>query len=270
MEHSEIVRREFSRQAANFGENGLTLSSQEYLAWIVDILPFQSDFRVLDVAAGTGHLSRMIAPHVRQVIAIDMTKEMLEQARKAAAEACIENILFEEGDAAALPYQDNSFDMVVSRFAIHHFEKPELQLKEMVRVSREEHAVGIIDMLSPADESLISPYNRLEQMRDPSHTVALTKEQLTKAMEISGLLVQQFAARDINVDFERWTEMTGTDRQTKLAIRSELEREIAGGSKTGMRPYLEGGKLKFLQTWCVVTGTKPSNEQLLRNRPAPY
>ena len=54
MEHSDIIRREFSKQAASFGESGLTLSSQEYLAWMVDILPLQSDFRVLDVAAGTG------------------------------------------------------------------------------------------------------------------------------------------------------------------------------------------------------------------------
>lgn len=267
MEHNEIIRREFSKQAASFDKSGLTLSSQEYLSWMVDILPLQSGFRVLDVAAGTGHLSRAIAPHVQQVIAIDMTQEMLREARKAAAGACIENILFEEADAAALPYQDNSFEMVLSRFAIHHFEKPELQLKEMVRVCRPEHIVGIIDLLSPVDEDLIAPYNRLERLRDPSHTVALTESELTKAMRISGLSVQQIATRDISVDFERWTEMTGRDQQTKRAIRGELEREIAGDCKTGMRPHVEGGKLKFLQVYCVVTGTKPSGERRLQTRP---
>ncbi len=44
VKHSETIRREFSKQATSFGESGLTLSSQEYLAWMVDVLPLQSDY----------------------------------------------------------------------------------------------------------------------------------------------------------------------------------------------------------------------------------
>jgi len=262
VEHSETIRREFSKQAASFGESGLTLSSQEYLAWMVDILPLQSDFRVLDVAAGTGHLSRAIAPRVRQVVAMDMTPEMLENAKEEAARADLGNILFEEGDAAALRYEDASFDMVVTRFAIHHFERPEVQFKEMVRVCRPDHAVGVIDLLSPADQSLIASYNRLERVRDPSHTLALTKEQLVNTMGVSGLAVQRIDTRDINVDFGRWIEMTETDQQTEVVISNELKQELQGGVKTGMRPYLQDGTLKFIQTWCVAIGTRSSNKPI--------
>ena len=256
MDHNETIRKEFTHQAESFGKQGLTLSSQEYLAWMVDILPLQREFRVLDVATGTGHLSRAIAPHVEQVVAIDMTPKMLEKAKEEAARSALQNIIFEEGDAAALPYQDNSFYMVVSRLAIHHFEKPQFQLREMVRVCKTDHAVGIIDLLSPDDESLIATYNRLERMRDASHTLALTKGQLGAAMVAAGLSISRMDSRDIHVDFGLWAEMTGTPAHIKSEISKELEQELKGGAKTGMRPFTQDGKLKFLHTWCVAIGIK--------------
>lgn len=256
MKHNEAIRRAFSKQAASFGESGLTLSSQEYLAWATSLLPLQEDFCVLDVAAGTGHLSRAIAPHVRQVVAIDLTPEMLEKGKEEAARAGLGNILFEEGEAAALRYEDASFDMVISRLAIHHFERPEVQLKEMVRVCKPNHPIGVVDLLSPDDPSQIASYNRLERLRDPSHTLALTKEQLVNAMETSGIDVQGIDTRDIHVDFGRWIEMTEADPQTEATIRDELEQELQGGLKTGMRPYLHDRALKFTQSWCVAIGIR--------------
>ena len=260
MTHRETIRREFAKQAASFGARGLTLSSQEYLAWMVDLLPLEEGFRVLDVAAGTGHLSRTVAPHGRRGVAIDMTREMLDEARRAAEGDGIGNIQLQEGDAAALPYRGNSFDMVVSRLALHHFEDPRQQLEEMVRVCKPERAVAAIDLLSPAEEDLVAPYNRLERLRDPSHTVALTKTQVTAAMEEAGLSMQQAFTRDVSVVFDRWAEMTGAGARTRRVIRSELESEIAGDQRTGMRPYVENGCLKFLQEWCVITGKKPASD----------
>src|SRR5678815_5513574 len=99
MKHNRVVREEFSKQASRFGEKGLTLSSQDILDWIVDFLPLNKEFRVLDVAAGTGHLSRAIAPHVREVVAIDITPEMLDYARQEITGRNLDNISVEEGNA---------------------------------------------------------------------------------------------------------------------------------------------------------------------------
>jgi len=256
MKHDTKIKIEFAKQAQSFGNQGLTLSSQEYLAWAVDILPLRPEFRVLDVAAGTGHLSRAIAPRVRVVVAFDMTAEMLEEARKESEKRGLKNVELMLGNAKRLPYQQDSFDMVVSRLSLHHFEKPEVQLREMVRVCKKNHIVGIIDLLSPDAEELIQPYNRLERLRDPSHTIALTRKQLVSAMEASGLSIQRIDARDIVVDFQQWTDLTKTPPQSKDTIKQELEHEINGGPLTGMRPYLEEGNLKFLHTWSVVIGLK--------------
>jgi ubiquinone/menaquinone biosynthesis C-methylase UbiE len=259
MSHDRIVHTEFTKQAAFFGNSGLTLSSQEYLAWMASQLPLAPGLRILDVAAGTGHLSRAVAPGVKTVVAVDLTPAMLGEAVRETTRSGLRNIAFERGDAARLPHPDSTFDMIVSRLAIHHFERPEPQLAEMVRVCKPGGVVGVIDLLSPDDEALIGRYNHLERLRDPSHTTALTLAQMVRAMQAAGLAVTQTDSRDIAVEFQRWVEMTGTDRPTIETIEAALRAEISGGAPTGMRPYLDDAKLKFLQIWSVVIGVKPGS-----------
>ncbi|HEU5321305.1 MAG TPA: class I SAM-dependent methyltransferase, partial [Methylomirabilota bacterium] len=119
MDHHAAVRREFSKQAVHFGEAGLTLSNAEYLRWMVAVLRPRRRCRVLDVAAGTGHLTRALAPHVEHVTAVDITPAMLEQGRREAEAAGLANVAFEEGAAERLPYADAAFDLVVTRFSLH-------------------------------------------------------------------------------------------------------------------------------------------------------
>ncbi|MEN8173058.1 MAG: class I SAM-dependent methyltransferase, partial [Chloroflexota bacterium] len=249
-------RKEFSKQAPSFGEKGLTLSSQEILNWIVGELPLQDNFRVLDIAAGTGHLSRAIAPHVKEVTAIDITPEMLAESRKEAARFNLGNIVIEEGNAEDLPYKDNSFDLVVSRLAIHHFEKPAVQFSEMVRVCKPDHYVGVIDLLSSDDDAAAATYNQLENMRDPSHVHAFSKTAMKRMMEETGLTINTFESRDIKVDFQRWVQMTGTEPDKVKILQTRLMGDIGESNKTGMRPFIEKGTLKFLQVWAIVIGTK--------------
>ena len=99
----DIVRREFGQQAARFGEQGLTLSNEAYLQWMVEQLDLQPHFEVLDVAAGTGHLSRAMAPHVKRVVALDLTPEMLAQGQREAEQQGLTNVVFEPGEAEHLP-----------------------------------------------------------------------------------------------------------------------------------------------------------------------
>ena len=256
MEHNKVIRKEFSKQAVNFGNKGLTLSSQDILDWCVAILPHEKDFRVLDVATGTGHLSRAIAPHVRKVVAIDITPKMLDYAQEEAAKSNLKNISIQEGKAEELPYKSDCFDLVVSRLAIHHFEKPIVQLREMVRVCKPNHKIGVIDLIAHENKRLAETYNHIERLRDPSHTLALSKKQMTKLLSVAGMVVETFEMRDVEVDFQRWVQMTGTKPETVKIVKEELLKEIGGGSQTAMRSFMRSGDLKFLQAWAVVLGVK--------------
>jgi len=262
MGHNKRIQEEFSKQAPRFGEKGLTLSSRDILAWIVEFLPLEKEFRVLDVAAGTGHLSRAIAPLVREVMAIDITPEMLAQAREETTRSNLPNITFEEGNAERLPYETDHFDLVTSRLSIHLFENPMIQLQEMVRVCKPNHRVAIIDLLAPEEEGIAKTYNDLERYRDPSHTVALSRTKMEKLFADVGLAIEGIETRDVEVDFLRWVQMTGTKSGTIEFLKEELMKDINDGLNTGLRPFLESSSLKFLQVWSIIMGLKaPSLER---------
>jgi ubiquinone/menaquinone biosynthesis C-methylase UbiE len=145
---------------------------------MVERLRLQPHFAVLDVAAGTGHLSRAMAPHVARVVAVDLTPEMLAEGRREAARQGLTNVVFEPGMAEHLPYDEGAFDLVVSRFALHHFAEARRPLQEMARVCRRGSRVAIIDLVSPDDPAVAATYNHLERLRDPSHTRALAAAEL--------------------------------------------------------------------------------------------
>jgi ubiquinone/menaquinone biosynthesis C-methylase UbiE len=180
---------------------------------------------------------------------------MLAEARKEAARCNLENITIEEGNAVNLPHEDDIFDLVASRLAIHHFKNPIFQLCEMVRVCKPLHNVVIIDLLSP-DERVADIYNHLERLRDLSHTIALSKEQMIRIMEYAGLAVEILETRDIEVDFHRWVQMAGTEPDKVELIQTQLMHDVTKRTTTGMRPFIEKGALKFLQIWSIAIGIK--------------
>ena len=63
----------------------------------------------------------------------------------------INNIEFHRGDAAKLPFGDASFDLVVTRLAIHHFDKPATIVHEMARVCKPGGRVILVDITSVDD-----------------------------------------------------------------------------------------------------------------------
>jgi SAM-dependent methyltransferase len=252
----DVVRREFGQQAARFGEQGLTLSDQGYLGWMVEQLDLQSHFEVLDVAAGTGHLSRAIAPHVQHVVALDITPEMLAQARREAELQGLTNVVFEPGEAEHLRYANDAFDLVVTRFSLHHFSDVGGPVQEMGRVCRRGGKVAVIDMISPDDAAVALTYNHLERLRDPSHVRALTADELQQAMRAAGLKIVRTSPRDVEVHFDRWLDLTRAAPAARETIREALIHELEGLYTTGMRPYMRDQELKFLHAWLVVVGVK--------------
>jgi ubiquinone/menaquinone biosynthesis C-methylase UbiE len=242
-EHSEAIERAFTQQAEAFEDphyNRLFTTDSE---WLFDRLPLSPDDLVLDVAAGTGHVARRMAPKVRAVIAVDATDAMLEAGRVEAKRAALRNLVFMRADAERLPFLDGSFDIIVSRFAVHHFEKPAVQIGEMRRCLRMGGRLAIADLIADPDPEVAAVQNRLERLRDPSHTRMLSLEALA---DLVGTTDVEF--RDVERTLGPWLDQTQTIPEAREEIREALEAELAGGPPTGFRPREVDGQLGFLHT----------------------
>jgi SAM-dependent methyltransferase len=145
------------------------------------------DDTVLDVACGGGIVVCAFAPHVRHATGIDMTPAMLDRARQLATEKTINNVTWDRGDVAALPSADGAFDVVVTRFSMHHFLDPLSVLREMVRVCAPGGRVVVIDMYASDDPAKAAEWNRAEKLRDPSHVRCLTLPELKGLFGTVGL-----------------------------------------------------------------------------------
>jgi ubiquinone/menaquinone biosynthesis C-methylase UbiE len=158
----------FCRARATAGEARL----EGALGMIVEAAQATSNDAILDVACGPGLVVCAFAPHVRTATGIDVTPAMIDQARQLAAKRPVPNVTWEQGDAYSLPYPDGSFTVVVTRYSLHHLLDPLSAIREMACVCVPDGRIVVVDAYAPEDPAQAYAYNRVERLRDPSHTRA--------------------------------------------------------------------------------------------------
>jgi ubiquinone/menaquinone biosynthesis C-methylase UbiE len=248
-QHRELIRHAFAEQAAAFEDRRFNRVFTADSEWVFAEVPRGPQDLVLDVAAGTGHAARHFAADVRTVIAVDATAEMLRTGRAAAEREGHRNVAFLVGDAAALPFLDASFDIVVCRFALHHFERPEVQVAEMRRCLRSGGRLAVADLVSDPDPATATIQNELEHHRDASHTRMLTPDELRSLVGASGVSEPRIELRSMERPVEPWLAQTATPPAVADEIRARLTDELDGGTPTGFAPRFVDGELWFRQTF---------------------
>jgi SAM-dependent methyltransferase len=252
------VRRSFAGQATAFEDRSRAFGQPAVMNWMSANTPAEPGDLVLEVAAGTALFSRALAARVAAVVAIDLTPEMLLEGHRAAAEAGHRNIVFQLGDATALPFLDLTFDRSISRLAVHHFEDARVPIAEMKRVTRIGGTVTVIDMVVVDKRAdTLTVFNDLERRRDPAHTNALSRSGLREAILAAGLEIEHTATWENVLDSERWLEQTATPIDEADVIRSAWEQELAGGASTGMSPRRTAdGRIEFVHAWDLVVARR--------------
>jgi SAM-dependent methyltransferase len=118
------------------GDYGRVAQITERMAGdFVDRLQISADCRVLDVACGTGNLCIPAAKTGAIVTGVDIAPNLLEEARERSAREGLK-IKFDEGDAEHLPYESDTFDLVVSMFGVMFAPRPDIAAREICRVCR--------------------------------------------------------------------------------------------------------------------------------------
>jgi len=248
-------QRAFSDQSQGFSSDGDTYADAEELAWMLKDLPVSPDAEALDIATGTGEFARALAPHVATVIGLDATDAMLERGKKFVEEAGVENISFQKGLAEGLPFEDETFDIVSSRYAFHHFADPKPVISEMARVCKTGGHVIIVDIIVP-DESTAAEYNYHEWLCDRSHTRCLDPEEFQTCFRLFGMEVVSARTRVLENELIEWMDFSLTEKAHREEILRAVHAELGGGPKTGLAPYEENSILCFKQLGLSIVGRK--------------
>lgn len=180
---------------------------------LVEIANPQADWLVLDIATGGGHTALKIAPHVRQVIATDLTLKMLSAAEKFIRDQGVTNITFKPADAEDLPFEDRSFDLVTCRIAPHHFPDCARFIKEASRVLKLGGMLLVQDHVLPEDEAAARYIDNFERLRDPSHNRAFNVVEWKSMFEQAGLGVTYTQEITKRHQLFPWAERQGCSPQ---------------------------------------------------------
>ncbi|MGH9454082.1 MAG: class I SAM-dependent methyltransferase [Terriglobia bacterium] len=238
--HLQTIQKQFTKTADSFIKH-YPRDTGEMLAERADFAKPQPQDRSLDVACGGGTLVLALAPRVASAFGIDLTPAMLAHARECQTEQQIQNAAFACGEAERLPFAEGAFDLVTCQFSLHHMQKPEAVLREMLRVTKPEGRVMLVDTLGPESDEKWELHQQLEALRDPSHTASLRLTSFLTMFEALGLEVARQRLHRRERSFNYWMHRAGLDSSTKryAEARRMLDASVPG-DRAGLSPRPDG------------------------------
>ena len=245
MEHIKRVEEEFTRQAQTFDAYA-PKADDRVEDRFREALGGAAKGVILDLACGPGVVTAAVAKGAKKAVGYDVTPAMLEKARKRCAEAGLTNVEFKHGNAEALPFDDGSFDGVVTRLAIHHFADPGLVLREVARVLRPGGRLVVVDVVVSEDLVEAALQNAIENLRDPSHL---------RMLPATGFEILDRSTWDKTREFEEWMGIANDGLRTQ-SLR-EVARALAEeGRSAGMGLARQDGKTVFFHRWRLIAAVR--------------
>ncbi len=223
-----------------------------YLGFFIRKGKFKRTEHVLDVGTGTGIIAHAVAPHVKKVTAIDISKPMLKQARANAHP----NESFEPGDVRGLHFKDARFDKITARMVFHHVtHQNHKAMRECRRVLKDGGTMVLSEGVPPS-RRVKDFYVKIFKLKEKR--ITFYKEDLValmKAGSFRDIRVHTFISRRMSI--MNWLRASGLPEKVQQKIfRMHLDLFPAGKrdykmkiNKTRTDCFID---MKFL----VLTGRK--------------
>jgi len=248
--HNQMIVEQFSRQAIPFAE--LPGHSQS-MQMLIELSRVSASDDVLDIACGPGLVTCEFAPHARHVTGIDITPQMIEQAKERQKEKQLSNLSWQVGDALPLPFPDAHFSVVLTRYSFHHFLNPAAVLAEMLRVCKPSGKVMVIDVVQSPEKA--EAYDQLEKLRDPSHVHALAFPEMAAIVGALGLSNVKTAQYKVEGELEKQLDASfpnpGDADKIREMFRADLELD-----RMGIDVHQHGNEIHFAVPILVTVGEK--------------
>ncbi len=261
----DLVQEQFGANAANYVTSSVHAKGAS-LARMVELVAPEADWTALDIATGGGHTAFAFAPHVKRMIASDLTQQMLDQVDKQVRDKGVGNVSTQLADAENLPFDDQSLDLVTCRIAPHHFPDIAKFIAEVHRVLKPGGVFALVDNAAPdrhtnpgfSDDDLTAAaatYNEFEKIRDPSHGRALTPAEWFRCIEEAGFLIRNWEFLAKQMSFETWINNMSVPSDKVPGLAAMLD-NAAPAFKAYIQPSETDGKRGFMIAELLVVADK--------------
>ena len=208
----EAARRQFGEHAENY-RMSRTHGNQAALERIIQFIAPEGGEKAADVGSGGGHMSVSLAKWVNELIAIDMTPQMLTQTSILAGQRGLSNIIRCLADAQNLPFKAEVFDIVSCRSVLHHVSDVAMAVSEMGRILRRGGKLFIGDMIGFEDKAATRYVDDIERLRDPSHVKTYSLEEWHRFFEAAGCKIARTSVTSRrSYNLKEWTDRSGTPK----------------------------------------------------------
>ncbi|WP_107328360.1 class I SAM-dependent methyltransferase [Metapseudomonas otitidis] len=227
-QHEDVVQRQFGSQATAYLNSAVHAQGEEFVL-LRETVAADAGARVLDLGCGAGHVSFQVAEFCDEVVAYDLSTQMLDVVARTAAERGLDNIRTHQGAAERLPFDDHAFDYVFSRYSAHHWRDVGQALREVRRVLRPGGAVCFIDVVAPGLPLLDTHLQTVEVLRDTSHVRDYSPSEWARLVGEAGLVLTASKRQRLRLEFATWIERMRTPdvfREAILALQRSVGDEV--------------------------------------------
>lgn len=231
--HEAVVRAQFGSQAAAYVTSEVHAQGADLDA-LRALAGERRPQRALDLGCGGGHVSFTVAPLTGAVTAFDLSTEMLDAVRASALQRGLTNITTVCGPVETLPFPDDSFDLVVSRFSAHHWRDVPRGLAEARRVLAFGGIAVFVDVVAPEVPLFDTFLQTIELLRDPSHVRDYAPSEWRSFLDAAGFAIADETPRRLPLEFATWVARMNTP-----PARADVIRALAAEMSDGVRAYFE-------------------------------
>ncbi|EGT4353063.1 SAM-dependent methyltransferase [Cronobacter sakazakii] len=216
--HHDNVEKQFGSQAKAYLTSQVHATGRD-LIYLRERLTAFPQARLLDLGCGAGHASFTAAEQVQEVVAYDLSSSMLTVVEEAARERGLTHLSTCQGYAESLPFEAESFDIVISRYSAHHWHDVGLALREVKRVLKPGGMMIMMDILSPGHPVLDIWLQTIEALRDTSHVRNYASGEWLQMFNQAGLITRDVRTDRLALEFGSWIARMRTPDVLSQAIR---------------------------------------------------
>ncbi len=229
MDQQELSVTQFGTSAANYLTSPVHATGAD-LERLRAVAVQQRPARILDVGCGAGHASFALARGgARRITAYDPSLDMLAVVAREAAARGYDGIETCVGAAEVLPFESNTFDLVVTRYSAHHWANMPRALADCARVTVPGGRLVVIDVIAPETPLFDTSLQVIEFLRDVSHVRDYRISEWAAMQKAAGFVEPAVTSWKLPIEFRSWIARIGTPPARVAALQAvfaELPSEV--------------------------------------------